>query len=364
MIQELEEEYLNTFYTDDDDELYGIRFATPKDAHQLVDLFIDVYDYEYLYPWVYDDASFKEVLADKNRYWCVVEHVKKELIVGSGALQKKDEFTLFGEKLLCRKNYQGKGLAGVLGTINMRTLYKMNVYEGALRLETDVRAKTFNSQKFIERSGCIPYAYIANFNNYGDKRNFNPSKGKPFNKGRLEPAIKYYKNFNDFWERRPKEIFLYDNEHIIKAYEILNHLNRREMKTDELAVKLKPDKKEIKKPSNELSEDFYKAIINITGYLDDIEQILQQYSDWNIIQWRIPTNTEQSIRYQKSAIDNGFHVVGYDPFAIHCDLFADAVLFNYYPNGVNFSQFEDISLTRKTKPFAELIMDSLHEFIG
>ncbi|TXT67430.1 MAG: hypothetical protein BAJALOKI1v1_90002 [Promethearchaeota archaeon] len=362
MIQELEKDYLHTFYTDD--ELYGLRLGIPKDASQMVDLYIDVYGYEYLYPWVYDDTLFKEALSDKNQWWIVVEPLKTKVILGGGVLQKINHHTMFAAKLVCKREYQGKGFAGILGTIGVRSLYQQDVFEGILRLETDIRAKTYNSQKFIEKIGCSPYGYIANYNNYADKRKFKPSKGKPFTEGKLEPVVMYSKPFNNFWEKRKNPIYLYDDEHIHMAYNIVNKINRREMKSDIVQIQTKSKEEQVrKKVSHAMSEDFYKGIVSITGYMKNIKAILQKYSKWNIIEWRIPTDKEYSVEFQKLAIDNGFLVVGYDLCATQFDTFADTLLFNLYPNGVNYSQFEDISLTRKSKPFAELIMDSLDELI-
>jgi RimJ/RimL family protein N-acetyltransferase len=355
----LEKEYLHTFHTDG--ELFGLRLGRPtlKDAQQMVDIYIDVYGYEYLYPWVYDETLFKKNLADNNQWWIVVEPIATKVILGGGVLKKINDHTMFAAKLVCKNEYQGKGFAGVLGTIGVRSLYQRDVFESVLRLETDIRAKTYNSQRFIERIGCTPYGYIANYNNYADKRNFDPSHGKPFIDGRLEPVVMYFKPFHKFWKKRIKKVFLYDQEHIKSSYNIMKRFNRRAMKTDELIIKPETNKKCEDNHSFNISEDFYKGIVDITGYTQDIEYIKQKYSEWNIIEWRVPTDTEESIRYQKIAINHGFHIAGYDPCSVHHGTFADSILFIYYPNGINFSQFEDMSLTRKSKPFIELVMEQL-----
>lgn len=359
-MQELDNEYLHSFYRDD--RLYGLRLGRPSDADQMVDLYKNVYGWEYLYPWVYDPDQFKKALSDKNQYWIVVEPVDTKVILGGGVLKKLNKYTMFAAKLVCKREYQGMGFAGILGTVGVRSLYQQNVFEGIVRLETDIRAKTYNSQKFIETIGCIPYGYIPNYNNYADKRHFDPSRGEPFIKGKLEPVVMYFRPFNKFWKLRKNNIYLYDQEHILKAYNIIKDNNSRKMKSDVLTIKKKSDEFQ-KQGSLKIRKDFYKGIVTLRGYMEqnEIKQILSEFSDWNIIEWRVPTDIPQSIKYQKLAIDSGFDVVGYDPCSTHYNTFADTIIFNYFPNGVAFSQFGDITLTKKSKPFAELVMDSLEE---
>ncbi len=362
-MQELADEYLHSFHKDD--RLYGLRLGKPNDAQQMVDLYIDVYGWDYLYPWVYDDTQFRKKLSDENQFWIVVEPLDTKVILGGGVLEKINKYTMFAAKLVCKRKYQGQGFAGVLGTIGVRSLYQQHVFEGILRLETDIRAKTYNSQKFIERIGCIPYAYIPNYNNYADKRHFDLSKGEPFTTGKIEPVVMYYKPFDSLWEKRLNEtVYLYDQENIISAYEIVSNHNKREMKSDTVKVEKKV-KTDVDHISHKTSKDYYKGIVSIVGYMNqhEIERILKTYSNWNIIEWRVPTCSEEGPYFQKLAVDNHFHVVGYDVCSTQFGSFSDTVIFNYFPNGVAYSQFEDISLTRKSKPFAELVMDSLEKLI-
>jgi len=340
--------------------LYGLRLGKPSDAEQMVDLYLDVYGGEYLYPWVYDLKQFREALSDENQFWIVVEPIDTKVILGGGVLKKINEYTMFAAKLVCKRKYQGKGFAGILGTVGVRSLYQQNVFEGILRLETDIRAKTYNSQQFIETIGCVPYGYIPNYNNYADKRGFDPSKGDPFTEGTLEPVVMYFRAFGNFWNKRKTSIFLYEEPHILKAYEIVKKINGRKMKSDELHVKTKADDP-IKTEQPEIIRDPHKGIVSIIGGMqqDDITQILKDYADWNIIEWRVPTDSSSSIKYQELAIESGFNVVGYDPCSTRYEIFADTIIFNHFPNGVSFSQFGDITLTEKSKPFAELVMDSL-----
>lgn len=359
-MQELDEEYLHSFYRDD--RLYGLRLGKPSDAEQMVDLYVDVYGWDYLYPWVYDPEQFREALSDEKQWWIVVEPLDTKVILGGGVLKKINKYTMFAAKLVCKKKYQGKGFAGILGTVGVKSLYQQNVFDGVLRLETDIRAKTYNSQQFIETIGCVPYGYIPNYNNYADKREFDPSRGKPFTKGTLEPVVMYFRPFGNFWDKRKSSIFLYDEPHILEAYEIVKKINGRKMKSDDLYVESKQEDP-IKDSNPEIIRDYHKGIITIIGYMeqDEITQILTNYTDWNIIEWRVPTDSLSSIRYQKMAIDSGFNVVGYDPCSTRYNIFADTIIFNQFPNGVSFSQFGNITLTEKSKPFAELVMDSLDE---
>lgn len=359
-LQELDEKYLHSFYRDD--KLYGLRLGEPSDAQQMVDLYVDVYGWEYLYPWVYDPDQFREALADENQYWIVVEPIDTKFILGGGVLKKLNDHTMFAAKLVCKEKYQGMGFAGILGTVGVRSLYQKNAFDGILRLETDIRAKTYNSQKFIEKIGCIPYGYIPNYNNYADKRDFDPSKGEPFTEGTLEPVVMYFRPFGNFWDKRKNSIFLYDETHIINAYDIVKNINSRKMNSDKLHVRTESEDP-IEQNVPKIERDYHKGIVTIRGYMEkqEINQILKQYSDWNIIEWRVPTDSPHSIKSQKLAIENGFNVVGYDPCSTHYNTFADTIIFNYFPNGIGFSQFGNITLTEKSKPFAELVMDSLEE---
>ncbi|TXT58875.1 MAG: hypothetical protein BAJALOKI2v1_290031 [Promethearchaeota archaeon] len=320
----------------------------------MVDLYINVYRFRYLYPWVFKDVLFKSALSDKNQYWLVIEPLDANVILGAGLFHKINNRTIFASKLVCKKEYQGKGLAGILGTRGVRALYQKDAFEGILRLETDVRAKTYPAQRVLEAVGCRPYAYIPNYNNYADKRSFDPSKGEPFIKGEIEPGIMYFKPFKGFWNKRKSPIFLFDEEEILLAYDIVKKTNKKNMKSDRIIIKDGSNKSHRNQIHN-YSKDYYKAILSFTGYVKNIKKILDSYSKWNLIEWRIPTNSEKSIYYQKLAIENGFHVVGYDPFAIHQKISSDAIIFTYYPNGIEQSQFTDIRFTRRSKPLCNLI---------
>jgi hypothetical protein len=206
----------------------------------MVDLYINVYKYKYLYPWVFKDILFKNALSDKNQYWLVIEPLDGDVILGAGLFHKINNRTMFASKLVCKREYQGKGLAGILGIKGVRILYQEDAFEGILRLETDVRAKTYPAQKVLEAVGCRPYAYIPNFNNYADKRNFDPSKGEPFIGGRIEPGIIYFKPFKGFWDKRNIPIFLLNEEKILSAYEIVKEINKRDMKSDKIILKHVP----------------------------------------------------------------------------------------------------------------------------
>jgi hypothetical protein len=362
MEQKLESEYIHTFYADD--ELFGIRFGRPKDANQLIEVYKNVYGWNYLYPYVYKEKVLREKLSEEDHYWFPVDNVEMEEIVGAGALKKLNNYSVYIARLACKKEYQGKGLAGILGAICMKTLYQMHVFDGVLRLECDVRGKARKSQGFVEKTGSIPYGFIPNFNNYADKRLYKIRDGKPFTRGRIEPVIMYFQPFNDFWDKRLKEIYLYEDNRILRMYELLREINKRKMRKDKVHKKKLPKNPKVSS-SYDISKDYYKAIVSISGYLNEAEinSIIEGYSNWNLIEWRIPTTLE-GIYSQKLALKKGFIVAGYNIGSNYNHLFEDTVLFNFFPNGLDFKQFNDLNLSDKCKPIVHTVLESIRSKIS
>lgn len=362
MVSEIEQkqeggaDYLHTFYSDD--ELFGIRFGRPEDAKQLIEVYKDVYGWSYLYPFIYNEKLLKEKILNENEYWFPVERVDTEEIVGNGYLKKTNKYSVFIARLACKKAYRGRGLTGILGAICMKTLYKMHFFDGVLRLECDVRARTFNSQRFVENTGSIPFGFIPNYNNYADKRFFKMEKKKPFTLGRKEPVIMYFQPFKTFWKERSEDIYLYDNDAIFTIYNVIHDTNRR-MKSDHIIVG--KDSKDLQNYElYETAEDYYKAILSINGYMQEkaLKHILKQYNDWNLIEWRVPT-TLNGLASQKLALESGFVPVGYNPGSYFYEGLHDTILFNYYPNGINFEQFENMNLTDTSQKIVDIVLKNL-----
>lgn len=326
----------------------------------MIEVYKDVYDWNYLYPYVYNEAVLREKLTNDNEYWFPAENIDTGEIVGNGYLKKVNKYIVFIARLACKKKYQGRGLAGILGATCMKSLYKMNFFDGVIRLECDVRAKAYYSQKFVEKTGSIPYGFIPNYNNYADKRFYKKSKQEPFTAGKIEPVIMYFQPFNTFWKKRTNDINIYDDKRITEMYYSIRDKNKHKMKSDNVYIKKKtkkPQKSEFK-----INLDYYKAIVSIDGYMGEkkLKKILNLFKNWNLIEWRIPTTTT-GLNCQKIALNYNFEVVGYNPGSNINNKIEDTILFNYFPNGIDFNQFKDLKLTDRNKPIVKSVLKFLDD---
>jgi hypothetical protein len=224
-----------------------------------------------------------------------------------------------------------------------------------------VRAKAYYSQKFVEKTGSIPYGFVPNYNNYADKRKYSVATQKPFTDGRIEPVIMYFQPFNTFWEDRRAEIYIYAADSILDMYHTIQEKNKNKMDSDEL-IKKETSHDPQKDQDFEIHLDYYKAIVSIKGCLAErkLKKILQLFEDWNLIEWRIPT-TLSGIDSQMLALDYDFQVVGYNPGSHLKNKIDETILFNYFPNGVDFTQFTNLNLTENNGPIVNSVLDSLEQ---
>ena len=111
----------------------------------------------------------------------------------------------------------------------------------------------------------------------------------------------------------------------------------------------------------ELEKHWYMGTISIIGSTTKqiLTELLKQYKNWNLIEWRIPAISNCVIT-QKLAIDNGFIPVGYDPGSYQSKgtLF-DSILFAYFPNGVILNQFDKLQTTKKNQELSVQVINSL-----
>lgn len=354
-MKEIQKDFIHIFY-DKKDTRIGIRHSIPNDAKGIVDTYKDVYGWDYLYPWVYDVNILKKKLIKENHFWFTVEEIESEKIIGAGCLTIKDNFKIFASKLLVRKDYQGRGIMRVLGAQTMFTLYKSPEFKKVLRIECDIRAKSLNSQKFLEKVGTRPYGFIPNYNNYSDKRNFDCVTRKPFTSGRIEPVIMNFAPLKNFWKKRQNVIKILDNEDIISFYDVIKKMHNK-MDNDELTLMRDIG---VVCDDFEIKDDFYKGCVLIKGYLSEktLGFLLKKYSCWNVIEWYIPTTVE-GLNSQLLALENGFKVVGYNPGSINNDLLLDSILMCYFPNGVDFTQFKGMNLTEKNQSITKKVIKAL-----
>jgi RimJ/RimL family protein N-acetyltransferase len=185
---------------------FGFRYGVPQDSVQLINIFKDVYGWNYLYPTVYNKKKFSKLLSDKNQTWFIVEDINTKKVVGTGVMERKSEISVSASKTLILNKYQNHGIARVLGTQGVFSYLSNPELSALIRIDIDVRAKNINSQKFAEKIRCIPYGFIPNYNNYADKRHFDFSKGKPFSSGEFEAVMMYVSPIKQFWKIRNREI--------------------------------------------------------------------------------------------------------------------------------------------------------------
>jgi RimJ/RimL family protein N-acetyltransferase len=344
-----------TQLTAKDGEKYQAKYANDTHAESIVDLFKNIYGWKYLYPFVYSAQKVRERINHPDQIWCIVTPLESNEVIGLSVIQK-DEITLYVSKVNIKRNYQGIGIGRGLGANAFTALIGNPEFRNIRRLDSDVRAYNLNSQKFIEKTGSKPYGFIPNYNNYGDKRQHKLEKSKPFTNGKIEPVIMYASRFNSFWRIRNNNIVLYDDDDILLHYNIAKN-NNRKMRRDNLTL---AREKDLDVERIKIDEDFFKACVKFEGYIHEktLNELLSRYRNWNVIEWRIPVN-EKGIYSQRTALENEFTVVGYDPGSILLEELVDTILFCKFPNGVDHSQFHQMDLTSRNQKIAESVIKAL-----
>lgn len=356
---ESEFSYSKTFKAKDGN-IYGIRLATPNssDALFIKEIFKDIYGWDYLYPIVYDIESLNMSFVEPKNNWTIVEDIHSKEGAAIGLFERPNKFKIHMGKLCVKNKFHGIGISSILGGHIITHLMLVPESKSLLRFDCDVRANIIYSQKFLEKARAIPYGFIANYNNYADKRKYNIKSSIPFIEGELGSVIMSAINLSRLWKIREKDLSLLDDERILSIYQIIRRFNRQ-MKKDNITVE---KTNESHKETFTLSKDFYKGIIKIEGYLRDntIKQILREYSNWNVIEWKVPANN-LGIISQKNALNNGFIASGYDPGSFYHKTLQDTILFCKYPRGIEYTQFNDLDLTPRSKLIVDSIMSNLEE---
>lgn len=364
--------YIGEFEAKKDQRKFGVRFATSKDAKSISDIFVDAYNYDYLYPKVYSEdelgKSIEKNQKSSNNFvrkemWGIAESLdEKHETAAICLVERKNNFSLYAGKTVVHNRFRGMGMGRGLGVSSLLNVLNMPENKKIVRLESDVRSTQQNSQKMVEATGSIPYGFIPNYNNYGDKRYHDPLTGKPFTDGRKESVVLYVAPIHNFWKIRSKSVALLDNEEIKSFYETIKLTNRKMKKDTVECYEVPPEQIQIK---FDLQEDKFKGTILIQGYMDQsaINSTLKKYDQWNVIEWRIPT-TKQGVASQKLALEYNFVISGYDPgsYKIDDEQLADTLVMCTFPNGVELSQFECIELTQKNKFIASKVISQLKRY--
>ncbi|TFG18358.1 MAG: hypothetical protein EU530_09415 [Promethearchaeota archaeon] len=356
MAKEALSRYIGTFQTKTKQE-FGVRFVTKNDTKKISDIMQDVYGYEYLYPKVYDETKLQDSVTDKNQMWILAESIDQYEAAGFGVAEKKNDFSMYVGKLAIKNRFRHQGLARGLGANSFLAMLKNPEFHTIQRIDSDVRVNQYNSMLMAKTLGQFPYAFIPNFNCYGDKRNYHPEDGRPYCDGRLEAAVLYVGPINQFWKVRESKIHLLGNKHILDAYQIVKNTARR-MKKDEVSILENSD---LEVENCHIAKDYYKGIVIIEGLLKEstLDNILDEFHEWNVVEWRIPT-TIDSVNSQHLAIENQFIVSGYDPGSHkEHDSLQDTLVMCKFPRGIDKSQFRGMRLIDSAKPITNCVFDQL-----
>ena len=348
--------YIGTFQTKSN-QSFGVRFISEKDTKSISEIMQDAYGFEYLYPKVYDEKKLKETVKNKNNFWLIAESVDGKEPAGIALAEKRNNFSIYVGKLAIKNRFRHQGIARGLGTNSFLAMLKQPEFKTVIRLDSDVRVSQYNSMLTVKALGQFPYAVIPNFNCYGDKRKFHPEYGVPYCDGRLEAAVLFLGPINGFWKKREKKVHLLGNKQVLDMYQIVRKIARR-MKKDEVTIE---DSYSILPEHYQINRDYYKGIATIEGMLleSTLDNLLDEFYEWNVVEWRIPT-TNEGLFSQHLAIDNGFIVTGYDPGSYKEDShILDTLIMCKFPNGVNQNQFRGMRLTETAKPLASSVIHQI-----
>jgi RimJ/RimL family protein N-acetyltransferase len=357
----LDKSYFATFSTKNG-EKYGLRLGEPDDAHQLNQIFYEIYEYNYVDPEVYDISKLKKHIASDKTYWFIGEKFEstKTIMVGAGLMEISNYYTSIAEKLVIRPDYRGLGLASEMGALGILNILKLPAFKNILRLNAESRAESKGAQAIMENTGGTAFGFNPIYATWGDRRILNGKSKKPYVKGDPIPVIFYVRPINKFWKKRHSVVYLLNDEDVFYFYDYIIK-NNRKMKKYDLSIMMGDSK--IKWHNMRIYENKSFGSVHLEGCIHDImlKMYLKKYSKWRYIDWRIPT-TEQGIHSMKLAKDNGFKVIGYD-FGSIVDPngnLTDSVLYAYIPKKIKVSTFDTLDVIKKCKPLVNRVLDSLN----
>ncbi|MFX0145610.1 MAG: hypothetical protein ACFE9C_16210 [Candidatus Hodarchaeota archaeon] len=348
--------YFQKFLSKLGDE-YGLRFGKPQDAEAIIEIFKEIYQYNYAYPLIYNIEYLRKELSNRNNFWFIGESLENKEIAGAGLLSKKRYIGHAGQAVV-KKKYQGQGITAKIGAAGMLTVTKMPQFKDVLRIDSEVRGIKIGAQKLFQNARAIPYGLIPAYINYGDKRHFNIDNGTPVPPLQEEPAVLYSMIFKNLWKKRDKTVYLLDDEDIIFFYNYVKKMSNR-MNKDILVLERCKKNKDYELYG--VSKDFYEGRVNLYGYIKEksLNHLLKVYKKWRLIIWKIPT-TKNGISSMALATNKGFKIVGYDIGFnnINWTLF-DSIILAYYPN--NHNNFIKANCLEDTKPLAKKIDELFYQ---
>ncbi|MBN2156189.1 MAG: GNAT family N-acetyltransferase [Candidatus Lokiarchaeota archaeon] len=337
---------------------FGLRFATAEDSKSISNIMYDGYKYEYLTPEVYSESKLQKHLQDPDEFWWVAESLdgKSEPIAVCFA-QKTSEYSIYAGKTVVKSKFRGKGIANKLGVQSLQSLFRQPKYQNLLRLEVDVRSTQVNAQVVSNTIGCVSIGFVPNYNNYADKRNYNPSTGVPYTSGKKEAVVLFFVPLNDFWKKRSNNVVLYNHPSIVSFYDLMRRTNKK-MKFDTLELLSEAS---LTEENFSVKVDYFKGNVKLLGLIQKkaFLSLMETYKGWNVIEWRIPATIE-GVSNQKIALEQEFIVAGYDPGHLKKgDQLIDCIILCKFPRGVDKSQFDKMNLTKKNKFIADHVLEQL-----
>ena len=143
-----------------DEKSFGVRFATPKDSKDIIEVMHEGYDYDYLTPEVYREDKLSHHLKDPNELWWVIEETDgSKAPIAVCCAKKISEYSLYIGKTVMKMNFRGKGLINRLGTRVLHKVFIQPEHENLVRLDIDIRASQYNIQVVTDSLGCKPIGF-------------------------------------------------------------------------------------------------------------------------------------------------------------------------------------------------------------
>jgi hypothetical protein len=351
-------DYLIKFCTDDGLEI-GIRDFKNMDVSSIIEIFREIYGWEYFNSRIYNVDWYKKIQGSTNYVLLVAVITNTREIIGTYSIEKLNDYAVDTDMAAIKPKYQKRGIAKKFVKKAHFEIMKRPNFRDVLRIEGEQRANNYTIQKSAWLTGAVVHSFIPNRLTVGDKRHLDLSSPYPFKpiSKKFEALFEVFIPFNQFWRKRHSIVFLLDNKDILFFYNGLRK-NFRQIKKDKLILNSSFEdcicnyKIEV--------EDVVNGRVEVQGLINNeiIEKILLKYSQWNLIKLKIPA-IEKALSSQRIALEKGFNVLGYNPGSFFGDNIYDTITFGFFPSGINLKQFETMNIYEPNASIVEHILESI-----